>query len=416
MIRALTIGLPLGDLGTAEIADGVQRLLAVSAEAFSRLQISVRTTRFTLPALGLDGEPEGEVLSRLQWVDELARKTSTRWFCLPFNLLAPGPRQGRSFAAVDTISRFDRAFVNLILAENRTIAVDAVDDAARIVLAVSRKSTNGFDNFRVGASFNCPPNAPFFPFSRHEGSRVAFSLALETTPIALAALQKCDRPRDASALRQALIDALVPPLRAIDDAAKLLAERSETDYRGVDASFAPLPSGGVSVAELVERLIEAPIGSHGSVFATATLTDALREALVRSRVVTAGFNGVMYSLLEDAVLARANNTRRIDLDALLAMSTVCACGIDMVPVPGVAFPEEIGALMLDVAALSSALDKPLGVRLLPIPNAAVSDLTKLNQDFLCDSRVLGLTSNDRRVESTERPFRFLAPRVMSQDL
>ena len=410
MIRSITIGLPLDELSTADIDDRARALLEASGETLKRHGIAPRTARFTLPASGADGEDDGALLSRLRWVDELARAAGVRWFCLPLDFVTPGPRQGRINAAIDGIVRFDRMFLNLILAANRQIAVNAVHDAAKLVLDVSRKSSNGFDNFRVGASMNCPANAPFFPFSRHEGANVGFSFALETTQLALEALGKSGSPQDAGAIRDQIVGAVAPRLSEIDELGRELAEATGTEYRGLDASFAPMPAEGVSVASLVEQIIGAPIGSSGSVYATVFLTDALRTALAVSGARAVGFNGVMYSVLEDPVLAASNNKRRITIDALLASAAVCACGLDMVPVPGLSFAEEIGAVMLDVAAFSCALDKPLGVRLLPIPNAHASDLTRLNLDFLCDSRVIGLTSNDQRLETREALLGLRTPR------
>jgi uncharacterized protein (UPF0210 family) len=408
MIRSLTIGLPLNDLSTAEIQARVQALL--SAQAGILAQFKPRTVRFTLPPSGAEGEAEGALLSRLRWVDELATTTGVRWFCLPLDFVAPGPRRGRITAALDAIRRFERLFLNLILAADRRIAVNAAQDAAQLVLDISRKSNNGFDNFRVGASFNCPPNAPFFPFSRHEGGNVAFSFALETTQVALAALTQASRPHDAGAVRDVIVAALSPKLSQLDALGHELAQVSGCEYRGLDASFAPMPVEDVSVARLVEKVVGGPIGTHGSIFVTAFLTDALRAALLASKARAVGFNGVMFSLLEDPALAASHSKRRINLESLLALSTVCACGLDMIPVPGLSFPEEISAVMLDVAGLSCALDKPLGARLLPIPGAHVNEITELNLDFLCDSRVLGLTSNDRRLESAEPLLAFKAPR------
>jgi uncharacterized protein (UPF0210 family) len=411
MIRSLTIGLPLDDLSTTEIDASVRRLIATTGRILSERIGAPRTLRFTLPASGADGEADGTLLSRLRWVDELARSTGVRWYCLPLDFMSAGPRRGRIAAALDAIVRFERLFLNVILAAERQIAVNAAHDTAKLILDVSRKTINGFDNFRVGASFNCPANAPFFPYSRHHGPQVAFSFALETTRLALEALHECPRPHDAGKVRDRIADVLTPHLAAIDDLGKQLAQETDTEYKGLDASFAPMPVDNISVATLVEQLTGAPIGSSGSVFATVFLTDALRSAVASSKARTVGFNGVMYSLLEDPGLAASNNKRRINLDGLLAMATVCACGLDMVPVPGLSFPEEISAVMLDVAGLSCALDKPLGVRLLPIPNGSVNELTKLNLDFLCDSRVLGLTANDRRLESAEPRLGLRAPRV-----
>lgn len=410
MIRSLTIGLPLGSLSTADIESGVRRLLGCAEPELAQHSLTPRTLRYTLPPSGPEGEQEGVVLSHLRWVDEFAGATGVRWFCLPLDFVATGPRSGRLAAALDGIVRFEKLFLNLVLAESRQLVVSAAYDAAKLVLDISRKSNNGFDNFRVGTSFNCPANAPFFPFSRHEGNGIAFSFALETTQVALEALRGFGRPQDAGAVRDHLVEALVPRLRLVHRLGEQIAAQSGAEYRGLDASFAPMPVDDVSVASLVERIVGSPIGSSGSTFATAFLTDTLRAALRASSARAVGFNGVMYSILEDPALAAANGRRQVGLDGLLAMSTVCACGLDMIPVPGLAFPEEIGAVMLDVAALSMALDKPLGVRLLPIPNGHVNEMTRLNLDFLCDSRIIGLSSNDRRLESASHLVGLRVPR------
>lgn len=408
MIRSLTIGLPLDHASTTEIETHVQRVLAEADKALSKAQLSPRTKRFTLPPSGPDAEVEGALLSRIRWVDELARRTQVRWFCLPLDFMDGGLRRVRAAAALDAVVRFDRLFLNMILAHNRQMAVNAAHDAAKLVLDVSRKSNNGFDNFRVGVSFNCPANAPFFPFSRHEGSTVAFSFALETTPLALEILRAGSLQADS--VRDRLVERLVPYLRQVEEIGQQIAQATQAEYRGVDASLAPMPSDNVSVATAIELLTGAPIGSHASVFATALFTDALRTALVASQATAVGFNGVMYSVLEDPALAAANSKRLISLDTLVSLSTVCACGLDMVPIPGLSFPEEVSAVMLDVAAVSCALDKPLGVRLLPIPSGQVNEFTKLNLDFLCDSRVIGLTANDRRIQAQEHLVGFRTPR------
>jgi uncharacterized protein (UPF0210 family) len=408
MIRSLTIGLPLDHASTAEIEEGARRVLDEAGKVLSKAQLSPRTKRFTLPPSGADAEIEGALLSRIRWVDDLARRTQVRWFCLPLDFMDNGPRRVRTTAALDAVVRFERLFLNMILAHDRRMAVNAAHDAAKLVLDVSRKSNNGFDNFRVGVSFNCPANAPFFPFSQHAGSKVAFSFALETTPLALEIARTGSLPADT--LRDKLVERLVPYLRQVEEIGQQIAHATQTEYRGVDASLAPMPSDNVSVAALIELLTGAPVGSHSSVFATALLTDALRTALAASHATAVGFNGVMYSVLEDPALASANSKRLISLDTLVALSTVCACGLDMVPIPGLSFPEEVSAVMLDVAAVSCALDKPLGVRLLPIPNGQVNEFTKLNLDFLCDSRVIGLTANDRRLQTQEHVVGFRTPR------
>ncbi len=407
MICSFTIGLPLGHLAPAAISSKTLNLIERGKSILTARGISPRTVRLTLPAFGRDGETEGAVLSSLRWVDELANEQGARWFCLPIDLCADGPYGERLLAAQDAVARFPRMFLNMIVANNASIAMKAVGDAADSVLKIARLSGNGFDNFRVGMSCNCPANAPFFPFSRHEGQEVAFSFALETTGIALNATKRVGS--DVVAARQALVDALVPQLKIVEEIGHEIEVASQCRYKGMDASLAPFPDGNMSVATLIEQLLGSLPGSAGSVFVTAVLTDAIREAIEKSGATAVGFNGVMYSLLEDDFLAKANNQRKLNLESLVSLAAVCGCGIDMVPVSGSVFKEEIAGLTLDIAAMSCTLKKPLGVRLLPIPGRSVNEFTQFNLDFLCDSRIVNIVPNDRDIFGGSRHLTFQAP-------
>lgn len=148
------------------------------------------------------------------------------------------------------------------------------------------------------------------------------------------------------------------------------------------------PDGETSVAKLIEIIGASPIGAHGSVFVTNILTTALKQAAKEANALTVGFNGVMYSVLEDEGICEANNLKAITLDKLALLSTVCGCGIDMAPLPISTYKESIANLILDISTLAVRLNKPLGIRVLPIPNKSINEFTELNLDFLCDSRVM----------------------------
>lgn len=396
MIRSLTIGLPIGTRPLEEVRDRATGVIAAARRRLDGAGLSLRTMRFTLPAVDQSGEIEGAIASTLNWVDQFADSAGVRWFCLPLDFVSPGPRRERLAVALDAIGRFKRLFLNLMVAQAGRISVAGINDAADLVMRLSRKTNNGFDNFRVGASCNCPAGTPFFPFSRHEGDSVAFSFALETTTIALHLARAQGSRKDIGLFRDQFIEHLVPELQRIDEIGKDLASEAGGCYLGMDASLAPFPDGKMSVGALIEELLGAPVGSHGSMFITGFLTDALRAALAESGARSVGFNGVMFSLLEDDHLARANSRRCINLDALMGLAALCGCGVDMVPISGASFPEELAAVMLDIATMSTTLAKPLGVRMLPIPGRSANEFTAFNLDFLCDSRVVGLTANDRR--------------------
>lgn len=411
MLRAVTVGVPIASGATTSLKSDVRALLADVRQHLAAAGITSRTTRLTLPPFRRDAEVPGVVGNALSWADGLASEVGARWICAPFDLMDGEVRAERMLAALDAIGRFPRAFINLIVAADGRISTQAVNDASTYVLNVAKKSRNGFDNFRVGVSANCPPNFPFLPFSRHEGDEIVVTFAMETVATALAAAERLElrRGADLAAFRDALVEDLVPELRALDEIGLGVEAAGHARYGGLDASLAPLPDGRMSVGGLVERLLGAPVGSQGSVFVTTLLTDALRTAIRESGARAVGFNGVMYSVLEDEVLAAAVNRRHVDLDTLTALAAVCGCGLDMVPIPGTAFAEEIAAAMFDIAALSSTLAKPLGIRLLPIPNKSVNEFTEFNLDFLCDSRVVALSPNDSRFHSGDGPIGLRSP-------
>jgi uncharacterized protein len=409
MIRSLTIGLPLGAISQSKLENSLDRLLHVSHDQLGDSQFAPRTIRYTLPAIGGEGETEGLILSMIRYIDNLTKTTNVRWFCLPFDFMAEGTRRERLSVALDIITRFPRLFLNFIVADSEKLSVSAINDVATLISGIAKKSNNGFDNFRVGASCGCPPNAPFFPFSRHEGNVTAFSFALETTNIALDIIGEFGKTIALDSYRDRLIDRLSAALFDVQKLGERIEEESDCKFCGIDASFAPFPDGQMSVAVLVERLLGVPIGSHGSVFITALLTDAIHAALLNSGALPVGFNGVMYSVLEDNGLASANSRRLLNLDGLISLASVCACGVDMVPVPGNSFPEELAAVIVDIAALSLSLKKPLGVRLLPIPGRSNNEFTEFNLDFLCDSRVMSLSATDSTLASSAYSFGLRAP-------
>lgn len=390
MIRSLTIGVPIFDRAKPELAQQLGDLRRHSQALSTEQGIELRTVRLTLPPSQVDADAEPGVLrSVVEMVRELADIVGARWYCMPLDLFATRGLQALLDEAQALVLRDNKLFLNLIVATPEAISMDGAEAASRFILGLSRRSNNGIDNFRVGVSAACPAATPFFPFSRHEGDELAFSLAMETTAIALELAAHARQQRLSLArFQDLLIEGLAAEMARVDTYGRALEERSGVAYRGLDGSFAPFPDGVTSVARLVELLGPTPVGSLGSIFITSVLTDALKQAAQRAGARTVGFNGVMYSVLEDNGLTEANNLRALSLEKLAALSTVCGCGIDMVPVPSTMFGEDLSALILDIAALAVRLRKPLGVRLLPIPNRAVNEYTQLNLDFLCDSRVM----------------------------
>lgn len=386
-IRSITMGINWEDQSQQGLSEEIKGFMGQAQYLFDKQGAAIRTCRMSMSPLNrFERFSRASSRSIVGWVSDLCQQVGIRWFCVPFSCLGKDDPRELACVAAEVVNRHKNAFVNLIVARDGVISTTGVNEASRLVRLVSRMSNNGFDNFRVGISCNCNPHTPFFPFSYHEGQH-GFSLALETVDAFIDIVQRY-RHDGVDAIRTVLLDVLTDSLREIDATGQEIEQRTGIRFLGIDASLAPFPNGDSSVARVIELLGIEDFGSNGSLFFTAYLTDVIKAALARSGVRRVGFNGVMYSLLEDDYLALRNKQKNLTLDGLLLYSAVCGCGIDMVPVPGDILEEEIGSLILDVAGLAIALDKPLGVRILPIQAKAANEITNFNYDFLVDTRVM----------------------------
>src|SRR5215212_1320249 len=96
----------------------------------------------------------------------------------------------------------------------------------------------------------------------------------------------------------------------------------------------------------------------------------------------------MLPLLEDSGLARRAEEGLYSWSELLLYSAVCGTGLDTVPLPGNSSEDELAGIVLDVAALSTALRKPLTARLFPVPGLAAGERTSFSFPYFANSAVL----------------------------
>jgi len=386
-IRSITLGINWEDQSKQGLVEDIDQFMKVSREAFSEHGFDIRTCRLSMsPINDYSQFSNASARSVVSWVSDLCEKVGVRWFCVPFSLVNSENPSELARIAAEIINRHSNVFVNMIAARNGVVDMEGVEQASKLIRSVSKLSNNGFDNFRVGVSCNCEPHTPYFPFAYHEGDD-GFSLALEIVDEFIEFAQKHTKD-GLVAVRENVLEYLTKKLTEVDSIGVNLEAEAGVRYLGVDASLAPFPNGDTSVSRLVEILGVEDFGSNGSLFITSYLTDIIKTALARSGARHVGFNGVMYSLLEDDCLALRNRQKNFTLDSLILYSAVCGCGIDMVPVPGDVLNEEISSMILDVAGLSATLKKPLGVRVLPIVGKSVNELTDFNYDFLVDTRVM----------------------------
>lgn len=385
-IRSVTLGTNWREQNKTQLESDIRGFFEKVTGLLAKHDIELRTHRLTLPAFVIKNSIDNEnINSVVGWMSSFCEKSGIRWFCVPFSTFGQHMREVNS-VAIEIAKRHKNAFINFIAASEGQLNRHVILYASKFIKSVSTLSNNGYDNFRVGASFNCKPNGPFFPFTYHSGQN-GFSIALELVPLFTDVIEK-NKGENIETVRTKLLGKIAPALKQIDEIGLKVEQATNMVYYGTDASIAPYPdSDDNSVAKIVELLGIDEFGSYGTIFLTSFLTDIIRELVAKSKIRSVGFNGVMYSLLEDTRLGINNSSKEFSIDSLLAFSTVCGCGVDMVPVPGDIFEEEIASIMIDVAGISTVLKKPLGVRILPIPGKHAYEFTEFSYDFLHNTRI-----------------------------
>jgi len=191
--------------------------------------------------------------------------------------------------------------------------------------------------------------------------------------------------RDAEEGGRRLAELMTSELRAVEKIAADISRSERLRYGGIDPS--PAPAGPHSIAAGLEALSGVPFGDAGTLRACAVVTEVLKGLPIQQ----CGYAGLMLPVLEDEVLARRAIEGRYGLRDLLLFSSVCGTGLDVVPIPGDTPVETLANIILDVAAQSAKLRKPLSVRLYLIPGAKAGDPVHVDDALLTDSVVFRAT-------------------------
>ena len=216
----------------------------------------------------------------------------------------------------------------------------------------------------------------FFTAAYHNGFGHQFAIGLESANLVQAAFK--DAPDIESAKRK-LTDLLGEQATEIERHAERVDFETGWRYLGIDLSPAPLKD--VSIGAAIEELIQQPFGSAGTLTASGAITAALKAVDVRQT----GYNGLMLPILEDSRLAERWAEGRVSLEGLLSYSSVCATGLDTIPLPGDVSIEQLDMILADVATLAVKWKKPLSARLLPVKGKGPGEPTAFDNPFLVNT-------------------------------
>jgi uncharacterized protein len=395
-------GFPLLDERFGAAGHAVSEIKAALVEA----GYSVQTTRLALPPVSRvlgPGNPERVV--------QLALDLEAACFVHKLDYAAlgparPGDGQAYYLAIPEALRVTEHIFGSGVMAENPGgLSLPAVRWAAEVIRRCATLTPDGFGNLRFGALANVPPGVPFLPAAYHDGGPPAFAIGVEAADLAVTACAEAN----------SLADARARLVRSVEEHAGRIAKAVRKPglrgvrFGGIDFTLAPFPETARSLGAALERLTGVPAGQHGTLAAAAFLADALDRA-TRS-VPHVGFSGLFFPVLEDAVLAARAAEGRLTVSDLLLYCTVCGAGLDTLALPGDTSSGALAAILLDVAALSLRLNKPLTARLMPLPGKQAGDEARFNFAFFAPSRVLaapagaltGLLGGDESFELAPRP-------------
>ncbi|MCC4340886.1 PFL family protein [Limosilactobacillus reuteri] len=151
------------------------------------------------------------------------------------------------------------------------------------------------------------------------------------------------------------------------------AERLGVQFGIVDLSLAPTAAAGDSVAEVLEEIGVAQVGTHGTTAALAMLNDAVKKGGIMACSHVGGLSGAFIPVSEDAGMIKAVNAGTLNISKLEAMTAVCSVGLDMIAIPGDTPKETISAMIADEAAIGVINNKTTAVRVIPAPGKKVGD-------------------------------------------
>jgi len=386
-IRAVTAFIEVDRNNYASEIEETQKFLAAAKTALNRAGFEgaggrITTQPFPVYTKGMGRE---DAVRLIRMMREAASKGGSA-----FNIGPAMIHDGDDTAPVALLAEVladTSVNANLIVADEQGIHWRAVQQAAKLIKAVSEHSLHGDGNFNFGAIAMVKPYGPYYPGSFHLGRGHSFAIAMEGANVVADIFQRYRDPREAE---QHLTDAFAQYTKEAEVVATQIASSTGWTYEGIDATPAPL--GDRSIGGAIEAFIGGPFGSSGTLTAARIITHAVQSTPVKRT----GYSGLMVPILEDNVLARRWAEGTFNLDSMLAYSAVCAGGLDTVPLQGDVSEEQIARILGDLASLAYKWSKPLAARLLPAPGKRPGERTEFTEsEFLKNTTVQALPGAKR---------------------
>ena len=384
-IRSLTVFDNPGDPIREESLTRADKFIEQAKSLFESSNYEVQTLRLATPPFPL-------FLKELKtdWVLSYAEELERSLKSLSFDYLSLGPAipsYPDSYALIpDLIQITESTFSSGLMTDpEKGISLQSVRSCGDIIHKLAPLQPDGFANLYFAALGNVPPGTPFFPAAYHQGDIPVFSIAVEAADLAVISFSEASSFQEAS---DNLVSKIEQHGKKLSLVSRELEKTSQFSFGGIDFSLAPFPQTDLSIGTALESLGVKLLGDHGSVAAAAFLADTID----RADFPRTGFSGLFLPMMEDAVLAERATEGTLGVKDLLLYSAVCGTGLDTLPLPGDISPNQISAILFDLAALSTRLNKPLTARLMPIPGKKAGDSTNFDFPYFANSKILDIQS------------------------
>jgi uncharacterized protein len=266
-----------------------------------------------------------------------------------------------------------------IVADESGINWNAVRASAKLVKYLQANSPHSQGTFSFAATAMLKPGTPFYPGSWHNGKGKQFAVGMQSANVVGEVFAQTGYDPQAAATKlKARIAEITTPAEKI---ALGVAKQSGWEYLGIDATPAPLMDDSIGAA--IEHFTGKRLGSSGTMTAVSIITEAVKSAPVQ----LTGYNGLMLPVLEDKRIAQRWSEGALTLDMLLAYSSVCATGLDTVPLPGDITEDQIARIIGDVATLAFKWKKPLTARLQPVNGRKAGEMSDFDDPFLTNAKL-----------------------------
>jgi uncharacterized protein (UPF0210 family) len=265
---------------------------------------------------------------------------------------------------------------------NQDSDTDLVRASVRAIQYLAANTSDGEGNFRFGIGFRIGPHSPFVPGPYHDGGEPCFTIGFENSDLLVEAFKAGG---GMGTLRSNLFNLLNAKYQDIERSAIKLSSALGLKFGGMDTSIAPSLLRAESIVAAF-RFAGVEFGEFGTLALCGLVTSVLKSIEVK-RV---GYCGIMLPMLEDVGLARAAVDGRLSIAQVLSYASVCGVGVDMVALPGNVSAERLQALVTDVGTMADRLQKPLLIRVLPIPGKSAGELTNFSSQYICNSNIMAI--------------------------